>query len=303
MLIVKTYMKTKTIIFDGSNLLHRCHWVSKVRPNVRTELLFLNSLKKIANVYPHDDIFCVWDHKEDRKTKSFRSQSLSGEYKSNRDKSKIEEVYEKCDLIQKLSSYLGVIHLHPYVLEADDYIRWISCKRPCVVVSSDSDLIQLVSEACSVYNPIKDIEIDKTNFRDITSVDTPEDFIKYKALVGDKSDNIPGIEGIGNKRALKIIRENMYDKLSEDNINILNKNIELIDLSVGIHMHAGEEDWYEKLYNREVSNKKIDMCKFKNMCKKLNLNTIHNNVKDWSRVFDKTQTIENVVDKLIRLNM
>lgn len=305
MLIVRKYMKTgkKTIIFDGSNLLHRCYWVTKVRPNVRVELLFLNSIKKIAVKYAHSKIFCVWDHRENRVDKNFRWKDTAGDYKSTRDKSEIEKVYQQCEVIQRLTKYLGVMHLNPEILEADDYIRWLTLKGECVVVSSDGDMLQLVTNECSVYNPIKDVEIDHSNFAEITEVSTTQDFILYKALVGDKSDNIEGLTGVGHKRALKIINMKSLTQLTDEDQLKVKHNIELIDLSIGVTKHINEETWYEKLYNRRLKNNKHDIAKFKKLCIDLNLNAVVKNINEWERVFDKTKNIENVVDRLIRLNL
>jgi len=301
MLIVKTYMKT--VIFDGSNLLHRSYWVNSVRPTVATEYLFLNSIRKCISKYQSEDIVCMWDNRNTRDIKNFRQVLTEHNYKATRDKKKTRKVYERCELIQELSQLLGVVHLHPDMLEADDYMNWLSKELDdTVLITSDSDMIQCVSDKCVVYNPIKDVEINVSNFKDITNTSTPDEFVTYKALVGDKSDNIPGVPGIGDKRARQIITSGTIDNLSAEHKIILEKNIKLIDLSVGVTMHENEIPWYRKLYHQQMSKRKLSKSKFKNRCVELRLNNVLRNYSDWIGVFDKTNTIENVVEKLIRLN-
>ena len=86
MLIVRLYMKT--IIFDGSNLLHRSYWVNSVRPTVATEYLFLNSIRKCITKYKSEDILCMWDNRNTRDIKNFRQVLTEHNYKAQRDKKK-----------------------------------------------------------------------------------------------------------------------------------------------------------------------------------------------------------------------
>ena len=294
----------KTIIFDGSNLLHRCFWVNSVRPTISVEYLFLNSIRKCVSRYNVDDIVCMWDERNTRDTKNYRQVLTEETYKSTRDREKAKKVYAHVPSLQELTQLLGVINLHPDMLEADDYMHWLSkYLKDTVIVTSDSDLIQCVSPTCTIYNPIKDIEIDSHNFTTITDTSTSEEYIQYKAMVGDKSDNIPGLDGIGHKRALEIIHNNKINTLSTDQKKILEKNIELIDLDAGVGYHENEISWYKMLYARRAAKKKVNTQRFKKRCVELKLNNVLKNYSDWIRVFDKSKTIENVVEKLIRLNL
>jgi DNA polymerase-1 len=306
MLIVRKYMKKKSLIFDGSNLLHRCFWVNSVRPTIGVEYLFLNSIKKLASRFKPDDILCVWDTRKNKTDKNYRQILTEGAYKQTRDREKSAKVYAYCDSVQQVSRHLGIAHLHPDVLEADDYIGWLTSDRlvthNTVVVSSDSDLLQLCSPECIIYNPMKDLEITCSNFREITGTKNAKDFILFKSLMGDKSDNIEGLSGVGKKRALNLVREGI-SHLSATQSVIVNKNIELIDLSKSKNHHPHETDWYALLYDREIRKKELNLKKFREACLPLRLNNIIRNIREWEQAFDQTKTIENVVDRLIRLNL
>ena len=292
----------RTIIFDGSNLLHRCYWVHTTRPNIKVEHLFLNSIKKAVAKYGSSEILCVWDERNTRGVKNYRRE-LTTEYKQTRDKDKNKKVFDFCDSIKKVSQPLGVIHLHPDILEADDYINWLSVNlNDTVIISSDGDLLQCCTSKCMVYNPIKDIEITSQNFHEITGVNCTKDYVLLKAIMGDKSDNIAGVPGVGQKRAMKILEAGV-ESLTDEHRQIVDNNIRMIDLSTACDNHPNEIPWYESMYRERTKKSKVNMKKFRDICSELNLNTITKNIKEWERSFDKNKSIENVVEKLIRINM
>ena len=85
-------------------------------------------------------------------------------------------------------------------IEADDVIAYLSSyfKQKVIVLSTDKDFLQLVSDRVSVYSPSKKKMYTPNSLFDETGI-WCENFIIYKALLGDKSDNIDGIKGIGPK--------------------------------------------------------------------------------------------------------
>ena len=292
----------KTIIFDGSNLLHRCYWVHSVRRNVSVSQLFLASMKKCTNMFAADQVVCVWDARKRYSEQNYRHITSNGAYKQTRDKDKNTKVYSFIDEVQEISSPLGIAHLNPGILEADDFIYWLcnNIDDYKTVVSSDGDLLQLINDTCDVYNPIVNKLITTETFEETTGVPDIRSYITYKSLIGDKSDNIPGLEGVGPKRAKQIL-ERGVDKLSKENKELLEHNIHLIDLAIGPHRHPEEEDWYEEEWNNKKQPPK-DFSKFKQLCIENNLFAITNKLAEWKSVFDKTQSIENIVAKLIKIN-
>ena len=292
----------KNLIIDGSNLLHRSYWVSSMRKGaVPVSLLFINSIKRLNEQYPNENCLCVWDSRQIRGVKNYRQKSKA-EYKKNRDKEKNADVFSHEDVAIELSTALGVVHLNPGVLEADDYIAWISKLKDqsSVVVSSDSDLLQLVSEQCQVYNPIKDRLVSLDNFKDSTKVDDVYQFVLYKAVVGDKSDNIAGVPGFGLKRALDVVHGKI--ELCEEHKKIVNNNIELIDLDHGImHEHPEEPALYKKTLDTRIKQKKIDIDNFIKLCSKHKLRSVIKNQSQWRHVFDTSYNINTVTTDLIKL--
>ena len=233
------------IIIDGSNLLHRCYWVSTTVRNVPVALLFVSSIKKLVKEHKTNKVYVVWDSRTVRGQKNFRQQQIT--YKQTRDKSKNEKVFQHEPVCVEISKSLGVKHLNPGILEADDYIRWLvhDSKENSVIVSSDGDMIQLVNKYTSVLNPITNKHVTNDNFTELTGLNSTEELIIFKCLIGDKSDNISGIKGVGPKTAKKIINEGI-NRLSEDNYNIYSRNRELIDLSVAVQKHPEEPERLQK---------------------------------------------------------
>jgi DNA polymerase-1 len=291
----------KYLIIDGSNLLHRSYWVSSLRKgSVPVSLLFLNSIKRLSEQFPSEHCLCVWDSRQIRGQKNFRQQSKT-EYKQNRDKSKNADVFSHEDAVVELSTQLGVVHLNPGILEADDYIGWLTreCTGDSVVISSDSDLIQLVTGLCQVYNPIKDVLVTLDNFEQVTRVSDVKKFILYKSIVGDKSDNISGVAGYGLKRALGVITGEY--KLNQEQQAIVDRNIQLIDLTCGVQHHPDEEPLYEKTLNERLELKKVDIDEFLKLSSKYKLKSIIKNQSQWRHVFDSKYNISTLSTDLIKL--
>lgn len=279
----------KILLIDSNNLLHRVFWVHDTYAKTASvPHLFLNSIKKYYNMFSPDVTYLAWDYKLKYGESNFRKTGHV-EYKATRDKERNEKIYQYENTIRDLCESLGLRNIFPGVLEADDVIYWLSnrfsnCKK--TVVSVDQDLLQLINHNTKVYSPIKDILIDTINFEEVTKVPLPY-FTESKALMGDKSDNIPGIPRVGLKRALKLLSEgNLQDNLSTDDYKMFMSNLDLVDLSKAQSFHPEEESLYieqiEKLKDH-VGN--ID--DFKSQCKELNLKSISESIGEWKNIFFK----------------
>lgn len=159
-----------------------------------------------------------------------------------------------------LIKYSGYPTLEGYGYEADDYIAMVSKmliqKYIVTIVSTDADMLQLVNDRIKIYDPIKSITISTENFERIMDIKLRY-FLDYKCMLGDKSDNIDGISGVGEKTAIKYIQllgsyEDIHKKLRESNeglpeekmkMKVIEKNIlgstdlmernkQLMDLSI-----------------------------------------------------------------------
>lgn len=292
--------QTKRIIIDGSNLLHRCYWVSSTVKNVPVVLLFVTSIKKLAKNFDCNNVYVVWDSRTVRGRKNFRQQKRT--YKQTRDKSKNEKVFSHEPVCVEVSTSLGVKHLNPGILEADDYIRWLvhDSNQNSVIVSSDGDMLQLVSESVSVHNPITNKHVTVDNFQTLTGLNNTEELIIFKCLVGDKSDNIDGIAGVGPKTAIKIINKGV-DTLCEEHHMIYTNNRELIDLSVAPVKHPDEPARLLDNYTQVNSVDTYDIELFKKQCEKYNMKSLASQISDFSNTFGPENSgIKDVAARLIK---
>lgn len=299
--------KPKAILVDSSNLLHRAVWIAQnVKHNVNPSYIFLTSIKKYVQMFGCTNVFSVWDKRKIRGIKNYRRIAKDVEYKGTRDEEKNKTVFSFEDDTTELLSYAGVKNVYPGILEADDVISWLCDKieDTKVVVSVDQDMLQLVNSNTFVYSPIKDIIIDETNFQEITGV-PKHDFLRYKSLVGDKSDNLPGVERCGPKTAQKLLQncptdQELVEKVGKDRIKPYLTNLKLIDLKEGHRQHPDDVQIYEQQY-QELSHHQPDFQKFEECCDRLGMRKTITDISTWKQVFQPTQlneTLQDIVNKL-----
>ena len=205
----------KIIIIDGNSLINRAYYAIQ-RPMITKSGLythgvygFLNILNKIHNDYSPDYITVAFD----RKAPTFRHIEYA-EYKAGRKKMP-PELAMQLPLLKEVLDAMKVKMLEIDGFEADDIIGTVAKKAEAegfepMIITGDKDELQLATEKTKVLITKKGISefelydeaamIEKYGF-------TPEQFIDYKGLMGDQSDNIPGIPGVGEKTALKLIQE------------------------------------------------------------------------------------------------
>lgn len=166
---------------------------------------FLSMLAKLMkSEKPEYLVFCY-----DRKEPSFRHE-LYDAYKANRSEMP-EDLAQQIPYIKKLAELMGVPALEVDRFEADDLIGTLAVRGEkagfnVFIVSGDKDFAQLVSDRITLYDTMKEVRygpdgvVEKWGIR-------PEQMIDYLAIVGDSSDNVPGVRGIGEKGALKLLQE------------------------------------------------------------------------------------------------
>ena len=187
---------------------------------------FVNTLKSIIPNVPKDDtkFITVWDGKRSR-----RRLSVYPDYKQNRNRLHDEDysdymanfqIQQKL-LREKFLPALGVCNITNVDREADDVIHLICSlyhldADKIFVISEDKDMFQLVHHFgnVTIFRPIAKQTVNLQNFKDEVLVE-PRQFLIYKALKGDKSDNIKGIPLIGPKTAQKILNKGQPRDSSE----------------------------------------------------------------------------------------
>ncbi|MFA6522041.1 MAG: DNA polymerase I [Patescibacteria group bacterium] len=200
------------IIFDGNALLHRAwHAIPPLTsPNgvvVNAVYGFMNIVEKVIDTHHPQYIAVAWD----LPGKTFRHEQFVP-YKAQREK-KEQALYDQIPMIQKILGAYGIPCLSAEGFEADDVIATLATKYskevPVTILTGDADTLQLVSDDIEVLSFIKGISETKTF--DAAAVKekfgvTPAQMVDYKTLMGDPSDNLPGVKGIGKKTAVIMLQ-------------------------------------------------------------------------------------------------
>lgn len=200
------------LVIDGNSILNRAFYGIRVLTNSRgvaTNAVtgFMNTLLMLEKDVQPDMIAVAFD----LKAPTFRHKMYDG-YKANR-KGMPEDLAQQLPYMKKIIKAMGITIIEKEGFEADDIIGTVSAacadkKIPCTVSTGDRDSFQLVNDYVTVrlaktkgdiyYTP--DVIMEEYGV-------TPKQMIEVKALMGDTSDNIPGVPGIGEKTALSLIKE------------------------------------------------------------------------------------------------
>ncbi len=206
----------KLLLVDGSNLLFQMFFgmpariVSQNGKPIHGVVGFVGALLKIITLTKPTHILVVFDGEKENERKEINS-----DYKSNRiDYSNVKDKnnpFSQLLMIYEALDYLGIKHVEADKYEADDliYSYALNFNSGYVIISSyDSDFFQIVSDKVSVIRYRgKNTSICDTNYIKERFGVTPDKFLDFKALVGDKADNIKGIKGVGPKTAAKFINK------------------------------------------------------------------------------------------------
>lgn len=284
----------KNLLIDGNNLVHRAYWIANSRGGVSHLSIVLTAVKSYVEQFSPGKIYCAWDMRKSDE-KAFRKQE-SGEYKQTRDDDYNAQVHELTDVIEKMFSYLGIINVYPGQGEADDIIFWLSkyIDGENVIISADTDLLQLIDDKTVVFSPVKKVLYDSNTFFEKYQI-YPEQYCLYKCITGDKSDNIIGIDGFGNKRSLAVVRGDVT--LTAEQREIVYNNMKLINLdNTGIKNWDEEYQFYQKQLDDYEDSADFD--KFKNICEKFNLNNILKQESKWHDAFFMKSAVSNIIEQL-----
>ena len=202
----------KLLAIDGNSILNRAYYgirpltTSKGEP---TNALygFLNILLKHIEEEKPDKICVAFD----LKSKTFRHDMYDG-YKATRH-GMPDELAAQLPEAKKLLDVMNIPRIEKEGLEADDIIGILShtCTKngdACIIVTGDRDSLQLVNDNVTVKlaTTKQDIVYNEPEIKEKYGL-TPQQLIDLKALMGDSSDNIPGVKGIGEKTAIKLLQE------------------------------------------------------------------------------------------------
>ena len=219
----------KLLIFDGNSIINRAYYGIRLLSNSKGEYTngiygFLNIFLKFMAEENPDMVAVAFDLKD----KTFRHKMYDG-YKAQR-KGMPEELASQMQPLKDVLDAMNVMRLEKSGYEADDIIGTVSknCEDAgykCIIVTGDKDDLQLASENTIIKLVVTRMGNTETTDFDAKAVEekynvTPREFIAVKALMGDSSDNIPGVAGIGEKTAMSLIEkyrslDNLYENLAD----------------------------------------------------------------------------------------
>jgi DNA polymerase-1 len=201
----------KTLLVDGNNLFkigfHGAKDVYNDGAHVGGVFHFVNILRKFLEEHNHDKVVVFWDGDSNSSIRK----SIYPQYKANRRQDMNEYKYESY-LYQKsrIKQYLEEIFVRQVEMhdnEADDLIAYyckISKDEKIIIFSADKDLTQLISADVTIYSPITKQYFKNGDMISLNKVDIPHyNVLLTKIFTGDKSDNIDGIQGLGEKTLVK----------------------------------------------------------------------------------------------------
>lgn len=191
---------------------------------------FINTIRRFLDEHNHDKVIVVWDGDSNSSVRK----SLYPQYKANRRQDMNEYKYESY-LQQKsrVKQYLEEIFVRQVEVinnEADDLIAYyckISKNEQVMVFSADKDLTQLISEKVTIYSPIVKQYFKNGDMITINKIDIPHyNVLLTKVFTGDKSDNIDGIEGLGEKTLIKLFPDLQQKPCTIDEVLVIARNNE-----------------------------------------------------------------------------
>ena len=215
----------KLLVLDGNSILNRAFYGIKVLTTKAGDYTngiygFLTMLNKLLEETAPDGVAIAFD----QKAPTFRHKAYAG-YKSNR-KGMPEELAQQMPVLKELLTDLGFVQVSKAGWEADDILGTLAaaCEAAggtTLLATGDRDSLQLVDDATTVLLATnkETIPMDPAAIREKYGIEPPQ-LIDVKSLMGDSSDNIPGVPGIGEKTALALISEfgslqGVYDNIDD----------------------------------------------------------------------------------------
>lgn len=232
-------MKKKLLLLDGFSLIYRSYWAFINNPvrnsqgqNVSAVFGFFSTLLFLIEKHKPDSFAVLMDSP----VPTFRH-GMYPEYKANREKAP-DDLHEQVPLIKEFLEVLGLSVLAREGYEADDLMACAAKKGSdkgfsCYIVSADKDLMQTVTEDVHMLRPEKGEYVDISPELVLEKMGVrPDQIVDYLSLIGDSSDNIPGVKGIGPKTAVNLLEKyetldgiyNNIDSCTKGQIQKLSEN-------------------------------------------------------------------------------
>lgn len=318
----RQYENQKILLIDGHSILNRAFYGIPDLTNaegLHTNAIygFLNILFKVLEEEKPEYLTVAFDVH----APTFRHEMFE-DYKGTR-KPMAEELRQQVPVMKEVLQAMGIRIVEQAGLEADDLIGTLSKRGEeegmnVVVLSGDRDLLQLATEKVKIRIP--KTKQGRTEVEDYLAADvkekyqvTPQEFIDVKALMGDSSDNIPGVPSIGEKTATKIIVEygsieNAYSHVEELKppraAKALKEHYDMAQMSKALATINVDADFpYEfsegkigNLYTQEAYEY-FQRLQFKNLLGRFDVESPANQIEDQFREITKEEEAEAVFEK------
>lgn len=293
----------KLMIIDGSSLLHRAFYALPLL-NTKKGLYtngvygFLTMLYKVMEEFNPNYICVAFD----RKGPTIRHKTYD-QYKGTRQQTP-SELSQQFPLIREILDYMNITTMDLNDYEADDIAgTWARIGEEnsldCILVTGDRDYLQLASDTTKVIITRKGIseteEYDKDKIIEEYGIE-PKQFIELKGLMGDKSDNIPGVPGIGEKTGLKLLyeygsMENIYNNIDKISGKKLKENLIEYKSQAFLSKKLGEIITNVPLDREleDLSLKEANYLELKNIFEELEFKSLLNKIPD---EFNKREEIK-----------
>ena len=280
----------KLVLIDGNSLINRAFYALPILTNSKGE--YCNAIYGFCNII----VKVITDEKPDYMAICFDAgkhtfrHDLYSEYKGTR-KGMPQELAEQLPLLKEVLQAMNIYIIEKPSIEADDLIGSLAKKFDCkkIIVSGDKDLLQLIGYNTEVHLTKKGVtEVDVMTLDSLKEKMNlmPFQVIELKSLMGDSSDNIPGVPGVGEKTAKDLLNqyqttENLYEHIDEIKGKlkeklILNKDLQklskvLATINCDVELDTKLDDLkYDFPFNNEVL-KLFERFEFNSLLKRKNL--------------------------------
>lgn len=321
-------MREKIVLIDGHSILNRAFY--GVPDLTNAEGLHTNAIYGFLNI-----LFKILDEEQpeyltvtfDVHAPTFRHE-MYPEYKGTR-KPMAEELRQQVPVIKEVLQAMNIATIEKAGLEADDLLGTIShsCEEKgmdVAIISGDRDTLQLATEHVKIRIP--KTKQGRTEIEDYFASDvkekygvTPIEFIDVKALMGDTADNIPGVPGIGEKTATKILVEygnieNAHEHVSElkpprasKNLDefwdqaVLSKTLATIDIHADVPFDL-EAARHGNMYTKEAHDY-FQRLQFKNLLGRFDVEADSNDVEEYFKEITEKAEIEQVFAEAMKAKL
>ena len=236
---------------------------------------FFRSLRPLVEKFTPDDVYFVLEGRPKKRLE------MSPEYKGQRTyHNKDNFSIQRKIIISLLKEYFPFNVIRHPDYECDDVINYLAeiehRNDEVTIISSDTDFIQAISDSVSLFNPVSKKFIEAVQY----------DYVSHKALTGDKSDNIEGFLGIGQKKAEKLLKEeNALETFlqKEGNKEKFDHNYEMIKF----HDLTSDEESFElsRVFSPDWEQLKIKFSEFE-------FNSIIGKEKSWKKYIKTFENLE-----------